>query len=103
MAVPPLLLGACHVSLRPLPASLLAARLRGGDGAVGAGGGDGVPPPPVPAKPATCDLSKGECGTYGTTIEFRKTPQSAAARALKEEKLVFVLHVSGHFEDPRFT
>ena len=27
----------------------------------------------------------------------------AFARAKKEGKLVFVLHVSGHFEDPRFT
>jgi hypothetical protein len=49
------------------------------------------------------EKAKGECGTYGTTIEFRKSPQSAAARALKEEKLVFVLHVSGNFEDPTFT
>jgi hypothetical protein len=63
----------------------------------------GKAPSPVPAKPATCDPAKGTCGTYGTTIEFRKTPQSAAAQALKEEKLVFVLHVSGNFEDPTFT
>jgi hypothetical protein len=74
-----------------------ASELKAGDP------GTGKAPPPVPAKPATCDLAKGECGTYGTTIEFRKTPQSAAARALKEEKLVFVLHVSGNFEDPTFT
>jgi hypothetical protein len=65
-------------------------------------GDPGTGKTPVPAKPATCD-AKGQCGTYGTTIEFRKTPQSAAAQALKEEKLVFVLHVSGNFEDPTFT
>jgi hypothetical protein len=59
----------------------------------------GKAPSPVPA---TCD-AKGTCGNYGTTIEFRKTPQSAAAQALKEEKLVMVLHVSGNFEDPTFT
>jgi hypothetical protein len=64
--------------------------------------GTGKAPSPVPATPATCD-AKGTCGNYGTTIEFRKTPQSAAAQALKEEKLVMVLHVSGNFEDPTFT
>jgi len=31
------------------------------------------------------------------------SPTVAAAQARKEEKLVFVLHVSGNFEDPRFT
>ena len=31
------------------------------------------------------------------------TPKEAAALAKKEGKLVFVLHVSGNFEDPRFT
>jgi hypothetical protein len=31
------------------------------------------------------------------------TPSMAAARAKAEQKLVFVLHVSGHFEDPTFT
>lgn len=44
----------------------------------------------------------GKCG-YGTTIEFVDSPRDAAALAKKEQKLVFVLHVSGHFEDPRFT
>lgn len=47
---------------------------------------------------------KGEgCGNHGTTVEFLDTPSEAARQALKEEKLVFVLHVSGNFEDPRFT
>jgi len=31
------------------------------------------------------------------------TPKEAAALAKKQEKLVFVLHVSGHCEDPRVT
>jgi hypothetical protein len=39
----------------------------------------------------------------GTTIDFLDTPSEAARKAKKEEKLVFVLHVSGNFEDPRFT
>jgi hypothetical protein len=42
-------------------------------------------------------------GCYGTTIDFVDTPKEAAALAKAQEKLVFVLHVSGHFEDPRFT
>ncbi len=46
-----------------------------------------------------------ECGeeTYGTTIEWAGSPSEAAARAKTEQKLVFILHVSGHFEDPEFT
>ena len=43
------------------------------------------------------------CGHYGTAVDFLGSPSEAAARAKKEEKLVFVLHVSGHFEDPKFT
>jgi hypothetical protein len=57
-----------------------------------------IQPAPRPVKEA------GECtGDYGTSIEFQDSPKDAAARAKKEEKLVFVLHVSGNFEDPRFT
>jgi hypothetical protein len=43
------------------------------------------------------------CGSHGTTVEFVDTPREAAKIAKKEQKLVFVLHVSGNFEDPRFT
>jgi hypothetical protein len=43
------------------------------------------------------------CSNHGTSVEFVATPSEAAQRAKKEQKLVFVLHVSGHFEDPRFT
>ena len=46
---------------------------------------------------------QNESGCFGTKIEFRDTPREAAAEAKKSEKLVFVLHVSGNFEDPRFT
>jgi hypothetical protein len=45
----------------------------------------------------------GTCGDYGTSVQFVKTPSEAARQALKEEKLVFVLHVSGLFENPDFT
>jgi len=47
--------------------------------------------------------SEGTCGSFGTTVEFVDTPSAAARQAKKEQKLVFVLHVSGNFEDPRFT
>jgi len=53
---------------------------------------------PAPAKPAA------DCnGDFGTAVVFEDTPADAAKIAKKEGKLVFVLHVSGHFEDPRFT
>ena len=48
--------------------------------------------------------SKAEaCGDYGTSVHFVATPSEAAKQAQKEEKLVFVLHVSGQFEDPGIT
>lgn len=46
---------------------------------------------------------KPACGDYGTSVHFHATPSEAAKQALKEQKLVFVLHVSGHFEDSEFT
>jgi hypothetical protein len=50
------------------------------------------------------DFARAEKDTcHGTSIQFEDTPSAAAKKALKEQKLVFVLHVSGHFEDPRFT
>lgn len=45
----------------------------------------------------------GEACGYGTKVHFQDTPKEAAALAKKLEKLVFVLHVSGHFEDPGLT
>ncbi len=66
----------------------------------------GQPPAPVPQQlpptPATCNGAT--CGgDFGTAVHFVKTPQAAADRAKKEEKLVFVLHVSGNFQTPEFT
>lgn len=51
----------------------------------------------APAFPA------GEACGHGTKIHFVDTPKEAAAQAKKEQKLVFVLHVSGYFEDPSLT
>lgn len=42
------------------------------------------------------------CG-HGTKLDFVENPKEAAAIAKKEQKLVLVLHVSGHFEDPGLT
>lgn len=51
------------------------------------------------------DKPKGYCetGSVGTAIDFLDSPSEAAKEARKDGKLVFVLHVSGTFEDPRFT
>ena len=66
-----------------------------------------VPPPavkPAPAPTAPDKKTEGlSCSTFGTTVEFVDSPSDAAKQAKKEGKLVFVLHVSGNFEDPRFT
>ena len=58
----------------------------------------------VPAR-AAADESCGKCGnqSYGTSVEWSGSPSEAAAKAKAAEKLVFVLHVSGLFEDPKFT
>jgi hypothetical protein len=40
---------------------------------------------------------------YGTRIDFEDSPAEAAEKALKDKKLLFVLHVAGNFEKDRFT
>jgi hypothetical protein len=47
--------------------------------------------------------AKPGCGQHGTRIDFVESPKEAAKQAKDEKKLVLVLHVSGDFEDPRFT
>jgi len=56
-----------------------------------------------PIPPIAPKKSEATCGSHGTSVEFFDTPSEAAKVAKKEQKLVFVLHVSGNFEDPRFT
>jgi hypothetical protein len=56
-----------------------------------------------PAAEKSDKEDKPACSNHGTTIDFLDTPKEAAAQARKDQKLVFVLHVSGNFEDPRFT
>jgi hypothetical protein len=49
---------------------------------------------------ASYNAASADCGT---AVDFVDTPADAAKQALKEEKLVFILHVSGHFETPKYT
>jgi hypothetical protein len=52
--------------------------------------------PPVPrCAPAT--------ETHGTRVDFVALPAEASRLAVQEDKLLFVLHLSGNFEDPQFT
>jgi hypothetical protein len=62
----------------------------------------GMAPAPG-SEPSLPFKTEATCGSHGTTVDFVDTPAKAAKVAKKEEKLVFVLHVSGNFEDPRFT
>ena len=53
---------------------------------------------------AAIDLpTKTTCARHGTTIDFVDSPKDAAAQAKKDEKLVLILHISGHFEDASLT
>jgi hypothetical protein len=49
------------------------------------------------------DKKPETCGDFGTTVHFEKNAKDAAKKALKEEKLVLVFHISGHFEEPDYT
>ena len=64
-----------------------------------AGGQSGVLAKDKP-KPSNSEVCTGD---FGTSVHFEKNPSDAAKRAFKEEKLVMVLHISGHFEDSDFT
>ena len=54
-------------------------------------------------KKADAAKVEGTCSTHNTTVDFFDSPQAAAQKAKKEQKLVLVLHVSGNFETPDFT
>jgi hypothetical protein len=54
---------------------------------------------PLPDQVSSCPVSE----SYGTAIEFLSRPAEAARQALKEHKLLFLLHVSGNFEEAKFT
>jgi hypothetical protein len=94
------LLSAAGLCLAPL-VGLVAAR---GSELGGTDPRTGQAPPAVPAAKSVRQCTTGGCGDkYGTAVEFVATPREAAEIAKKEQKLVFVLHVSGLFEDPKLT
>jgi hypothetical protein len=62
--------------------------------------------PPAPALPASerllADLPP-DFKNYGTQVDFVDGPDTAARLATQERKLCFTIHLSGNFEDARFT
>lgn len=69
----------------------------------------GMPPrtteePAPAAEPIAAEPAKApRCDRFGTAIDFVRAPSLAFAQAGREGKLVLVLHLAGHFEDPGFT
>lgn len=76
--------------LRPLAIGLIVAGLAGPSGAGG-------------LKKGGLGLQPETCGDHGTSVHFEKSVKDAAKKALKEEKLVLAIHISGHFEEPDYT
>lgn len=61
----------------------------------------GPQPPAARVEPAgQCALGEGR---YGTSVDFAADPAEAARRALRDKKLLFLLNISGNFEDDNFT
>jgi hypothetical protein len=63
-----------------------------------------------PSSPKQCGPAPREAESpalahrlHGTSVAFARTPAEAARLAGRDGKLLFLLHVSGHFEDPGFT
>ncbi len=57
---------------------------------------------PEPA-PKARDAAVVSCDKLGTRIVFQKNPVDAFKLAKKENKLVYMIHLSGNFEDTAFT
>jgi hypothetical protein len=55
----------------------------------------------APSLVSTCETDRG--GSFGTAVAFVSSPREASKRAKEEERLVFLLHISGNFEDAAFT
>jgi hypothetical protein len=64
-----------------------------------------VAPAAAPAAAAPLDFTApaGKCKTYDTKVHFHPTITDAKDEAKKSGKMVFVLHISGDFDDPGFT
>ena len=53
--------------------------------------------------PVAHEKPKSDKEMFGTAIQFERNPTEAAKVATKEGKLLFLLHVSGNFEECDFT
>jgi hypothetical protein len=56
--------------------------------------------------PESCDATQAVCAanrSLNTALTWAKSPAEAAKQAKREGKLVFLIHVSGNFEDSGFT
>lgn len=65
-----------------------------------------VAEPPAPAEfglPASEIVPQDRCQTYDTKIRFHAGMPEAATEARNSKKMLLVLHISGHFDDPGFT
>jgi len=60
------------------------------------------PPRPL-LVPQVARKQPSACAQFGTAVNFVDSPSEAARLALKEHKLLFLLHVAGNFEDDKFT
>jgi hypothetical protein len=60
-------------------------------------------PAPRPVTEAPAPRARPACETFGTSVEFVANPREAARQAADDHKLLFVLHVSGNFEESQFT
>jgi hypothetical protein len=56
----------------------------------------------MPQQPAVCD-PKAKTVTCGTAVNLIDDPERAAKEAVKEHKLLFVIHLAGNLEEARFT
>ena len=54
---------------------------------------------PAEAEPPVCRVDR----SLDTALSWARSPAEASERAAREGKLVFLIHVSGNFEDPGFT
>ena len=62
-----------------------------------------LPPPPREPEPAAEGAAPANGETYGTNVVFMNNPAAAAESARRDDKLLFVMHISGNFEDSCFT
>lgn len=57
----------------------------------------------MPQQPAVCDPKGPKCVACGTAVNLIGDPELAAQEAVKEHKLLFVIHLAGNLEEARFT